>query len=97
MMRPESRIRIASSKPCPSSPMRFSSGSSTASKRSSDIEQPCIPILSSLRTTSKPSTSVGTKKTLSPLWRIERSVTAKRRHRPACLPLVMKRFKPLMR
>src|SRR6266511_321861 len=65
--RPWSRPYIAISKPCPSSPIRFSTGTSTFSKKSSPVEPAQTPSLFSVSRDVKPFAPFSITKALMPL------------------------------
>ena len=94
-----SNVFIARPKPSPSAPIRFAAGTRTPSKASSAVGLPRIPILCSMRVTSKPGVGTSTMKHESRSWRgVAGSglVTAKTVIRSATEPWLMNRFEPVM-
>jgi hypothetical protein len=75
--RPWSRPYMAISKPCPSSPTRFSAGTSTFSKKSSPVEPAQTPSLFSVSRVETPCHSRSTTKAEMPLCFASGSVLAK--------------------
>ena len=75
--RPWSSECIAISNPWPSSPIRFSAGTSTFSKKSSPVEPAQIPSLSSWSRVVKPGIPFSSTKAVIPLWPASGSVFAK--------------------
>ena len=68
---------MASLKPSPSSPRRFSAGTRALSKISSLVGLPCRPSRDSSRPTEKPGVSRGMTKAETPRWPASGSVLAK--------------------
>ena len=64
--RERSRIRIASRKPLPSSPIRASAGTRQPLRKISPVVEPLIPIFGSIRPTSNPGASASTAKAEMP-------------------------------
>ena len=91
-------VRIAMSKPSPSSPTRFAAGTRTPSKASSAVGLPRRPILCSSRATEKPGgRDLDDEARQSPMARsASGSVTAKTVMRSATEPWLMNRFEPSM-
>ena len=77
MNRPWSSECIAISNPCPSSPIRFSAGTSTFSKKSSPVEPAQMPSLCSVSALVNPFVPFSTMNALMPLCLASGSVFAK--------------------
>ena len=93
--RPRSSTCIATLKPSPSWPSRFSAGTRTLSKITSQIWAPCWPIFFSGLPTERPGRLRSTKKAETPpAPGFDGSLLAITVKRSALLALVMKRFEP---
>ena len=79
-----------------SSPSRFSTGTRTSSKNSSEVSCACRPIFSRLRPLVKPGVPASTQIRMMPLRPAAGSVLAQTITRSASWPLLMKVFEPLM-
>ena len=92
---PPSRVFIASLKPLPSLPRRFSLGILQSSKISSQVEEPLIPILSSGSPTVNPGVPLSTMKAEIPWFPLDLSVIAMITNTSANPAFVIKIFDPL--
>src|SRR6185369_1927583 len=94
-IRPPSRISIEFTKPCPSSPSRFPSGTKQSSKTTLAVSEARKPSLFSFFDGEKPFMPFSKMNAEIPLLRCARSVTAIATQVSACIACVMKFFEPL--
>ncbi|MNF95021.1 hypothetical protein D3C84_777570 [compost metagenome] len=94
-MRPPSRFDRAMASPLPRSPSRLASGRVQLFSVTAQVSEALMPILCSLRSTTKPGLSVGTRKADRPFLPSSGSVTAKTMASLARLPLLTNCLAPL--
>ena len=86
---------MATVKPWPSAPRRFSAGTTTSSRTSSPVGEPFSPIFLNTCPTRTPGAPAGTRNALTPAAFSSGPERAKTMYRPARPTLVMKILVPL--
>ena len=95
MGRVKSRVRMAIRKPSPSSPRRFSAGTSQSWRWSATVGEARMPILRSFLPTAKPGKPGSTRKAVIPRGPLPGSTVANSVITPACEPLEHQSLVPL--